>query len=111
MGDPRSGSKVWEALDREIGKPGENRGQIVAHGEFPAKLAPPHAAAHKLRHQLLNFRSRLCARQLKVSSDEIPFAADDNSRRSGDVAAFIDSDRASAIAGTSVDLGCGSAVG
>jgi hypothetical protein len=34
LGDPRSGSKVWEALDREIGKPGENRGQIVAHWEF-----------------------------------------------------------------------------
>src|SRR5712691_8219229 len=33
-GDPRSGSKVWEAPDREIGKPGENRGQIVAHWEF-----------------------------------------------------------------------------
>jgi hypothetical protein len=33
-GDPRSRSKVWEALDREIGKPGENRGQIVAHWEF-----------------------------------------------------------------------------
>ncbi len=56
LGDPRSGSKVWEALDREIGKPGETRGQIVAHWEF--QLAPPHAAAHKLRHQLLNFRSR-----------------------------------------------------
>jgi len=26
LGDPRGGSKVWEALDREIGKPGENRG-------------------------------------------------------------------------------------
>src|ERR1039458_2197758 len=34
LGDPRSGSKLWEALDREIGKPGENRGQIAAHREF-----------------------------------------------------------------------------
>jgi hypothetical protein len=34
LGDPRSGSKVWEALDREIGKPGENRDQIVANWEF-----------------------------------------------------------------------------
>jgi hypothetical protein len=34
LGDARSGSTVWEALNREIGKPGENRGQIVAHGEF-----------------------------------------------------------------------------
>jgi hypothetical protein len=30
-GDPRSGSKVWEAPDWEIGKPGENRSQVVAH--------------------------------------------------------------------------------
>ena len=27
--DPQSGSKVWEAPDREIGKPGENRGKVV----------------------------------------------------------------------------------
>jgi hypothetical protein len=26
--DPSSGSKAWAALDREIGNPGENRGQI-----------------------------------------------------------------------------------
>ena len=25
---------MWEALDREIGKSGEDRGQIVAHSEF-----------------------------------------------------------------------------
>src|SRR5208282_5450965 len=28
-GNPRSGSKVWEAPDREVGKSGENRGQII----------------------------------------------------------------------------------
>jgi len=39
LGDPRSGSKVWEALDREIGKPGENRGQIVANWEFQPAAA------------------------------------------------------------------------
>jgi hypothetical protein len=38
-GDPSSGSNVWEALDREIGKPGENRGQIVAHGKFQPAAA------------------------------------------------------------------------
>jgi hypothetical protein len=38
-GGPRSGSKVWEALDREIGKPRENRGQIVAHWEFQPAAA------------------------------------------------------------------------
>jgi hypothetical protein len=34
LGDPRSGSKVYEPLDRQIGKPGENRGQIVAYWCF-----------------------------------------------------------------------------
>ena len=55
LGDPRSGSKVWEALDREIGKPGENRGQIVAHWEFQ-----PAAAFHD-RENRRNLRSRLWA--------------------------------------------------
>jgi hypothetical protein len=47
--DPRSGSKGWKALDREIGKPGENRGQIVARWEFQ-----PAAAFHdrENRHNL-----------------------------------------------------------
>jgi hypothetical protein len=27
-GNPQSGSKVWKAPDREIGKPEENRGKI-----------------------------------------------------------------------------------
>jgi hypothetical protein len=34
LGDPRSDRKVWEALTREIGKPGEIRGQVVAHWGF-----------------------------------------------------------------------------
>jgi hypothetical protein len=38
-GDPRSGSKVWEAPDREIGKPGENRGKIAAHRNFQPAAA------------------------------------------------------------------------
>ena len=29
--EPRSGSKVWEALDRVIGEPGKNRGQVFTH--------------------------------------------------------------------------------
>src|ERR1035437_2473628 len=53
LGDPRSGSKVWEALDREIAKPGENSGQIVAHWE----LQP--AAAFQDRENRRNLRSRL----------------------------------------------------
>jgi hypothetical protein len=31
LGYPRNRSKVWWALDPEIGESGENRGQIVAH--------------------------------------------------------------------------------
>src|SRR5258708_2816947 len=55
LGDPRSGSKVWEALDREIGKPGENRGQIVAYWEFQS------AAAFHAREYRGNLGSRLGA--------------------------------------------------
>jgi len=53
LGDPRSRSKVWETLDREIGKPGENRGELVAHWEFQ-----PAAAFHD-RENRRNLRSRL----------------------------------------------------
>ena len=40
-GDPHSGSKVWKAPDREIGKPGENRGKAIAHRD-----SQPAAALH-----------------------------------------------------------------
>jgi hypothetical protein len=53
LGDSRSGSKVWEALDREIGKPVENCGQIVAHWQFQ-----PSAAFHD-RENRRDLRSRL----------------------------------------------------
>jgi len=33
---PGRKSKIREALDRRIGKPGENRGQIVAYGDVDA---------------------------------------------------------------------------
>src|SRR5208283_869238 len=33
------GSKLWETPDREIGKPGENRGQVIAHREFQPATA------------------------------------------------------------------------
>jgi hypothetical protein len=39
LDDPRSRSKVWEALDRQIGESGKNRGQIVAHWEFQSTEA------------------------------------------------------------------------
>ena len=54
-GDPHSGSKVWEAPDREIGKPGENRGKVIAQRELQ-----PAAAFHD-RENRCNLRSRLWA--------------------------------------------------
>ncbi len=47
-GDPRSGSKVGEAPDREIGKPGKNRGKVVAHRNFK-----PAAAFHDRDEKLI----------------------------------------------------------
>jgi hypothetical protein len=38
-GDPHSGSKVWKAPDREIGKPGENRGKVIAHRDLQPTAA------------------------------------------------------------------------
>jgi len=54
-GDPHSGSKVWEAPDWEIGKPGENRGKVIAHRDLQ-----PTAAFHD-RENRRNLRSRLGA--------------------------------------------------
>ena len=54
-GDPHSGNKVWKALDREIGKPGENRGKVIAHRDLQ-----PTAAFHD-RENRCNLRSRLWA--------------------------------------------------
>ena len=48
--DPHSGSKVWKAPDREIGKPGENRGKVIAHRNLQ-----PSAAFHD-REYRRNFR-------------------------------------------------------
>src|ERR1022692_4150617 len=52
---PRSGSKVWKAPDREIGKPGENRGKVIAHRNLQ-----PTAAFHDRKNRC-NLRSRLWA--------------------------------------------------
>jgi len=54
-GDPHCGSMVWKAPDREIGKPGENRGEIIAHRD----LQP--TAAFCDRENRCNLRSRLRA--------------------------------------------------
>src|ERR1039458_5117918 len=54
-GDPHSGSKVWKAPDREIGKPGKNRGEVIARGGLQ-----PAAAFHD-RENGRNLRSRLWA--------------------------------------------------
>src|ERR1019366_2764569 len=50
-GDPHSGSKVWKAPDREIGKPRENRGKVIAHRDLQ-----PTAAFHD-RQNRCNLRS------------------------------------------------------
>jgi hypothetical protein len=38
-GDPHSGSKVWKAPDREIGKPGENRRKVIADRDLEPTAA------------------------------------------------------------------------
>ncbi len=59
LGDPGRGSKVYEALDRKIGEPGENPSQIVAHWEFQ-----PAAAFHHRKNRR-NLRSRLRAADMQ----------------------------------------------
>ena len=39
LGDPHRGSKVWKAPDREIGKPRENRGEVIAHRDLQPTAA------------------------------------------------------------------------
>ena len=53
--NPHSGSKLCKAPDREIGKPGENRGKVIAPGDFQA------TAAFHDRENRRNLRSRLWA--------------------------------------------------
>jgi hypothetical protein len=67
LGDPRSGSKVCEVPDREIGEAREDLGQIVAHRKFQ-----PAAALHD-RQNRRNLRSRLWAADVQpvFSSIEI----------------------------------------
>ncbi len=36
---PRCGSKVWKALDREVGETRKDRGQMVTHGNLQATTA------------------------------------------------------------------------
>ena len=55
LGDSGSGGEFWKTPDREIGKTGENPGQIVANWEFQ-----PAAAFHD-RENRRNLRSRLWA--------------------------------------------------
>ncbi len=74
-GDPHSGSKIWKAADREISKPGENRGKVIAHRDLQ-----PTAAFHE-REYRRNLRSRFWAadvqpilwfQQRLISSSPIP---------------------------------------
>ena len=50
-GSPHSGSKVWKAPYWEIGKPRENRGEVIAHRDLQ-----PTAAFHD-RQNRCNLRS------------------------------------------------------
>jgi hypothetical protein len=59
LGDPHSGSKIWKAPDREICKPGENRGKVMAHRDLQ-----PTAAFHD-RENRRNLRSCLWAADLQ----------------------------------------------
>ncbi len=59
QGDPCSRSKVCEALDREIGKPRENRGQIVSHRYFQP------ATAFRWRSSVLKLKPRLSQNSLR----------------------------------------------
>jgi hypothetical protein len=44
---------IWEALDWEIGKPGENYGQVLPHGEFqPATASYDRENRRNLRSSL-----------------------------------------------------------
>jgi hypothetical protein len=38
-GGPHSGSKVWKAPDREIGKSGKNSGKVIAHRDLQPTAA------------------------------------------------------------------------
>ena len=51
-GDPRCGSKVWQALDRELSESGKHCGQIVTNLEFQP------AAAFNHRKNRRDLRSR-----------------------------------------------------
>jgi len=68
-GDPRSWSEFRKAPDLEIGKPGENRGKIVAHRDFQ-----PAAAFHD-RENRCNLRS------CQWTADVYPVLATQSHRR------------------------------
>ena len=53
--DPHSGSKVWKAPDREIGKSEKNSGKVIAHLDLQS------TAAFHDRENRRNLRSRLWA--------------------------------------------------
>jgi hypothetical protein len=68
-GDPHSGSKVWKAPDREIGKPGENGRKVIAHRD----LQP--TTAFRDRENRRNLRSRLWAADVQpILGQELPDA-------------------------------------
>ena len=67
-GGPHSGSEIWEAPDRETGKPGENRGKVIAYPDLQ-----PTTAFHD-RENRRNLRSRLWAADVRPvdRTDQLP---------------------------------------
>jgi hypothetical protein len=47
-GDPHCRSKVWKTADREIGKPGENRGKVIAHRQGGVQIPESILSSHAL---------------------------------------------------------------
>jgi hypothetical protein len=74
LGDPRSRSKVWEAPDREIGKPGEKPRPdsrelgVSTCGSFPNVT--------RLMENLRNLESRLALLLVSHDNDVIRYADD-----------------------------------
>jgi hypothetical protein len=75
-GDPHGGSKVWKAADREIGKPGENRGKVIAHRDLE-----PAAAFHDREKSLQPSVLPVECRCVSSSSGPVPRAAWNSSAR------------------------------
>ena len=85
-GRPTRGSKVRKAPDREIGKPGENRGKVIAHRDLQ-----PTAAFHDREN-----RRNLCVTPWNrhVVSKEVAGVAEGNRNRISEILSVFCNDPA-----------------